>query len=130
MYPMSGALGSGDADGARRGGRQPGRPVLVIVGDGGFLMGGHELVTAQQNGLHFATLLVNDRAYGVFKGYQMQSTGRTGRRRAGARPTSAAGRTGYGVAYRRITASPDEAPAEAAARWASSRQLPRPGRRP
>ena len=60
----------------------PDAPTLVIVGDGGFLMAGHELVTAQQNGLHFATLLVNDRCYGVLKNYQMNSTGRTGRRRA------------------------------------------------
>ncbi len=50
---MSGALGSGMPSALGAVAANPGDPVLVVCGDGGFLMGGHELVTAQQNGLHF-----------------------------------------------------------------------------
>ena len=76
-YPMSGALGSGIPTALGNVAANPGSPTVVLVGDGGFLMGGHELVTAQQNGLHFVTLLVNDACFGVLKNYQMEAYGRS-----------------------------------------------------
>ena len=80
-YPMSGALGSGISTGLGTVAANPGSPTVVLVGDGGFLMGGHELVTAQQHGLHQITLLVNDRCYGVLRNYQLQSGREPGRGR-------------------------------------------------
>ena len=74
-YPMSGALGSGLPTALGAVAANPEAPVVVLAGDGGFLMGGHELATAQQNGLHFVTLLVNDSCFGVLKNYQMSAYG-------------------------------------------------------
>ena len=102
VYPMSGALGSGMPSALGAVAANPGDPVLVVCGDGGFLMGGHELITAQQNGLRFATLLVNDSAFGVLKGYQMRATGRlTGVDLQS--PDFGLLAQGYGVGFRRIT---------------------------
>ena len=80
----------------------PGSPTIVLVGDGGFLMGGHELLTAQQHGLHQITLLVNDRCYGVLRNYQLES----GRKPVGVElncPDFSKLAEGYGVGYRHIT---------------------------
>jgi thiamine pyrophosphate-dependent acetolactate synthase large subunit-like protein len=101
-YPMSGALGSGIPTSLGTVAANPGSPTVVLVGDGGFLMGGHELVTAQQHGLHQITVLVNDRCYGVLRNYQVQS----GRKPVGVElnsPDFSKLAEGYGVAYRRIT---------------------------
>jgi thiamine pyrophosphate-dependent acetolactate synthase large subunit-like protein len=119
VYPMSGALGSGMPTALGTVAANPGDPTMVLVGDGGFLMGGHELVTARQNGLNFVTLLVNDRCYGVLKNYQMESTGRA----VGVElesPDFERLAAGYGVAYRRIGSSGEVAEA---LRWALA-QLP------
>ena len=100
-YPMSGALGSAMPSALGVAAANPGDPVLAVVGDGGFLMGGHELVTAQQNGLHFATLLVNDSCFGVLRNYQLNATGRL----VGVElrsPDFGKLAEGYGVGYRRI----------------------------
>ena len=100
-YPMSGALGSGIPTALGAVAANPDAPVVVLVGDGGFLMGGHELATAQQNGLNMVVLLVNDSCFGVLKNYQMSAYGHSSsvdlrspdfEQLAGA----------YGVAYRRI----------------------------
>ena len=69
-------------------------------------MGGHELATAQQNGLHFVTLLVNDRCYGVLKNYQMSAYGHSTAvdlRSPDFEQLAAA----YGVGYRRIESTAD-----------------------
>ena len=76
-YPMSGALGSGIPTALGTVAANPGSPTVVLIGDGGFMMGGHELTTAQQNGLHFVVVLVNDACFGVLKNYQMQAYGRS-----------------------------------------------------
>jgi thiamine pyrophosphate-dependent acetolactate synthase large subunit-like protein len=120
VYPMSGALGSGMPTALGVVAANPSDPVLVVCGDGGFLMAGHELVTAEQNGLHHVTLLVNDASYGVLKGYQMRASGRT----TGVElrsPDFGKLAEGYGVGYRRVT-GPDEL--AGALRWAFS-ELPR-----
>jgi acetolactate synthase-1/2/3 large subunit len=75
-YPMSGALGSAVPTALGVAAGNPGAPVVAMVGDGGYLMGGHELLTAAQNGLPMVVLLVNDARFGVLENYQMQTYGR------------------------------------------------------
>ena len=76
-YPMAGALGSGIPSALGAVAANPDVPTVVLIGDGGFLMGGHELATARQNGLNMVVVLVNDSSYGVLKNYQMAAYGRT-----------------------------------------------------
>ena len=105
-YPMSGALGSGIPTALGTTAANPDQPTVVLLGDGGFLMGGHELVTAQQNGLHMVVLLVNDSCYGVLKNYQMQTFGRSmsvDLESPGFEHLAA----GYGIGYRCITDTAD-----------------------
>ena len=42
----------------------PGKPVVSITGDGGFLFAGQELVTAVQYGLNLITVIFNNNAFG------------------------------------------------------------------
>ena len=100
-YPMSGALGSGIPTALGTVAAHPESPTVVLIGDGGFLMGGHELATAQQNGLHFVALLVNDRCYGVLKNYQMAAYGHATAVDLRS-PDFEQLAAGYGVHYRRI----------------------------
>jgi acetolactate synthase-1/2/3 large subunit len=100
-YPMSGALGSGIPTALGVVAANPEAPVVVLVGDGGFLMGGHELATAQQNGLNMVVLLVNDSCFGVLKNYQMSTYGHSSSVDLRS-PDFEQLAAGYGVAYRRI----------------------------
>ena len=43
---------------------RPGRPVVTVVGDGGFLFAASELATAVQHGIHTVTVVFDDGAYG------------------------------------------------------------------
>ena len=97
---MSGALGSAMPSALGAVAANPGSPVVALVGDGGFQMGGHELATARQNGLHFVTLLVNDSCFGVLKNYQLAAYGRTTAVELQPPDFEALAR-GYGVEYRR-----------------------------
>jgi acetolactate synthase-1/2/3 large subunit len=123
-YPMSGALGSAIPTALGVVAANPGAPVVTLVGDGGFLMGGHELATAQQNGLHFVTLLVNDSCFGVLKNYQREAYGHSNDvdlRSPDFEHLAAA----YGAAYRRIdrTADAGDALREALAAHSGGCQL-------
>ncbi len=92
----------------------PGSPSVVLLGDGGFLMGGHELVTAEQYGLHQIVVLVNDSSYGVLRNYQVQS----GRQEVGVDiegPDFEQMAKGYRIAYRAIA---DAGELAEALRWA------------
>jgi thiamine pyrophosphate-dependent acetolactate synthase large subunit-like protein len=95
------ALGSGLPTALGAVAANPDAPVVVLAGDGGFLMGGHELATAQQNGLHFVTLLVNDSCFGVLKNYQMSAYGHSSSVELRS-PDFEQLAAGYGVGYRRI----------------------------
>ncbi len=77
VYPSSGALGCGIPLALGSAAANPDRPTVVICGDGGFLMSGHELLTARAEGLAFVTLVVNDSAYGILRNYQETMFGRT-----------------------------------------------------
>lgn len=58
------------AMGARVG--RPGRKVLAITGDGGFMFNVQELATAAQHGIDVVLVLFNDGAYGNVKRFQQQ----------------------------------------------------------
>jgi acetolactate synthase-1/2/3 large subunit len=55
----------------------PGRPVLAVVGDGGFNYGIAELAAAGQYGLDAKLLLVDDGGYGILREYQRDQFGET-----------------------------------------------------
>ena len=77
IRPASAAIGPGLplALGAAVG---SGRPVVLIVGDGGFMLHVGELATAVQHDVPVVICLFNDRGYGVLRGIQArQFDGRT-----------------------------------------------------
>jgi acetolactate synthase-1/2/3 large subunit len=43
----------------------PEKPVLALIGDGGFLYGAQELATCRRHKIGFPVIVVNDNAYGV-----------------------------------------------------------------
>jgi acetolactate synthase-1/2/3 large subunit/sulfoacetaldehyde acetyltransferase len=49
---------------------QPGRPVISLMGDGGFGMTVSELSTAVDNGINTVTLVMNNQCWGAEKAYQ------------------------------------------------------------
>ncbi|HWQ77332.1 MAG TPA: acetolactate synthase large subunit [Anaerovoracaceae bacterium] len=53
----------------------PGKRILTITGDGGFLMNSQELETAVRLGLGFVVLIFNDSGYGLIKWRQMDQYG-------------------------------------------------------
>jgi acetolactate synthase-1/2/3 large subunit len=50
--------------------RRPGRPVVVIVGDGGFLMNGNELITAVAARLSLIIIVANNNSYATIRAHQ------------------------------------------------------------
>lgn len=71
LYPLgSGTLGYAwpAALGARA--ALPNTPALAVVGDGGFLYGAVELLTARQHRLDAKLLLIDDGGYGILREYQ------------------------------------------------------------
>ncbi len=56
---------------------RPDRPVVALVGDGGFLFNCQELATAIQHDVPVVILVFNDNAYGVLKSQQEVLHGRT-----------------------------------------------------
>jgi acetolactate synthase I/II/III large subunit len=55
----------------------PDTPALAVVGDGGFLYGTAELLTAREHRLDAKLLLVDDAGYGILREYQRESHGET-----------------------------------------------------
>jgi acetolactate synthase I/II/III large subunit len=68
-----GTLGSAfpTALGAQAG--NPGRTVIAVVGDGGFMYGASELATQRQHGLNVVSIVFNDGAFGNVKRTQEQA---------------------------------------------------------
>lgn len=50
--------------------RRPDRPVVAVVGDGGFLMNGGELMTAVAGGLPVVTIVADNRSYATIRSHQ------------------------------------------------------------
>jgi thiamine pyrophosphate-dependent acetolactate synthase large subunit-like protein len=69
-YAVSAAIGAQVA--------HPGRPVLAVAGDGGFMFSVNELATAVKYRLPVAFLVMNDQRYGAIKWLQERMFGRWG----------------------------------------------------
>ncbi len=54
----------------------PDRPLVAVIGDGGFLYGAQELATCRRHGIGFPLVVVNDGAYGMIDLLQRQIYGR------------------------------------------------------
>ncbi|MDE1920800.1 MAG: acetolactate synthase large subunit [Candidatus Omnitrophica bacterium] len=55
----------------------PGRRIITVMGDGGFLMNSQELETAKRLNLAFTTIIFNDNDYGLISWKQQMSRGRS-----------------------------------------------------
>jgi acetolactate synthase-1/2/3 large subunit len=55
----------------------PGKRILTVTGDGGFMMNSQELETAVRLGLSFVVLIFNDSGYGLIRWRQMDQFGET-----------------------------------------------------
>jgi acetolactate synthase-1/2/3 large subunit len=64
LAPRSGAMGFGVPAAVAAALREPGRPVICLVGDGGFLMTGNELAVAVERGLPIKVVVSENRTYG------------------------------------------------------------------
>lgn len=56
---------------------EPGRQVVTVMGDGGFLMNSQELETAKRLGTGFTAIIFNDNDYGLISWKQRLSRGRS-----------------------------------------------------
>ena len=115
IHAMGGGIGQGLAHAIGASVAAPGKQVVAIAGDGGFMLNPGELATAAQIGARIALVLMNDGGYGVIRNIQdAEYDGRHGDTDL-LNPDFAAFAGSLGVAHRKI-ASPEQA-AEAL-RWA------------
>jgi acetolactate synthase-1/2/3 large subunit len=70
LAPIAGAMGFGIPAAVAAGMREPTRPVICFVGDGGFLMTGNELATAIQYRLPVTVIVANNNSYGTIRLHQ------------------------------------------------------------
>lgn len=70
LGPASGAMGYGVPSAVSASLRQPNKPVICFVGDGGFLMTGNELATALQYGAKPIIIISDNGAYGTIRMHQ------------------------------------------------------------
>jgi len=83
----------------------PGRPVVVVTGDGGFNMAGLELLTAVRDRIPLTVVVFNDGQYGLIRLQQMGDYGHT-HGVAIANPDYAAFASAIGADYRLIDGDP------------------------
>jgi acetolactate synthase-1/2/3 large subunit len=77
LGPVSGAMGYGVPAAIGAAVAQPGRPVVALAGDGGFLMTGQELETAARLGVPVLTVVFQNGLYGTIAMHQARGFGRT-----------------------------------------------------
>ncbi|MFD1950081.1 thiamine pyrophosphate-binding protein [Sphingomonas arantia] len=70
LAPTAGAMGYGLPAGIAAARRHPDRQVVVIAGDGDFLMNGQELATAAALGCRLLILVVDNASYGTIRMHQ------------------------------------------------------------
>ena len=63
LAPIAGAMGFGIPAAVAAALREPGRPVIAFVGDGGFLMTGNELAVAMERRLPLKVIVSENRSY-------------------------------------------------------------------
>jgi len=73
LAPIAGSMGYGMPAAVAAALRHPGRPVICVVGDGGFLMTGSELAVAAARGAHLKVLLSENGSYGSIRIHQEQA---------------------------------------------------------
>ncbi len=64
---VTGSMGFGIPAATAAGLRFPGRQVICLIGDGGFLMGGNELAVAAERRLPLVVILANNNSYGAIR---------------------------------------------------------------
>jgi acetolactate synthase-1/2/3 large subunit len=72
LAPISGAMGFGIPAAVAAALRHPERPVICLVGDGGFLMTGNELALCRERGLSLKVILSENRSYASIRVQQEQ----------------------------------------------------------
>ncbi|HET9653736.1 MAG TPA: thiamine pyrophosphate-dependent enzyme [Kineosporiaceae bacterium] len=77
LGPISGAMGYGVPAAVGAGLAEPGRPVVALAGDGGFLMTGQELETAVRQGVPVLVVVFQNGLYGTIAMHQAREFGRT-----------------------------------------------------
>src|SRR5262249_24992686 len=70
LAPRSGAMGFAVAAAVAAALREPGRPVMCLVGDGGFFMTGNELAVAAERALSIKVIVSENRTYGSVQAQQ------------------------------------------------------------
>ena len=70
MAPLSGAMGYGTPAAIASALRHPGRKTICLVGDGGFLMTGNEMIAAVQRHLPILFIVSNNASYGSIRLHQ------------------------------------------------------------
>ncbi|RDE06338.1 thiamine pyrophosphate-dependent enzyme [Sphingomonas aracearum] len=70
LAPTAGAMGYGLPAGIAAALRHPERQVVVLAGDGDFLMNGQELATAMQAGVSLLVLVIDNGAFGTIRMHQ------------------------------------------------------------
>lgn len=70
MAPISGAMGYGTPAAIASAMRHPGRKVLCLVGDGGFMMTGNEMIAAAERRLPILFVLSNNGSYASIRIHQ------------------------------------------------------------
>jgi acetolactate synthase-1/2/3 large subunit len=70
LMPASGAMGYGLPAAIAAKLTHPERPVVCVIGDGGFQMCGLELATAVQEGLAIIVIVVSNGSYGTIRAFQ------------------------------------------------------------
>jgi acetolactate synthase-1/2/3 large subunit len=76
LSPISGAMGYGVPAGVAAALAEPGRQVIALAGDGGFLMSGHELEVAVRLGLSMTVVVFRNGLYGTIALHQGRQLGR------------------------------------------------------
>jgi acetolactate synthase-1/2/3 large subunit len=70
MAPLSGAMGYGTPAAVATALREPQHPVVCMVGDGGFMMTGNEMILAMQRQLPILFILANNGSYASIRIHQ------------------------------------------------------------
>jgi acetolactate synthase I/II/III large subunit len=76
VAPTNGAMGYGVPGGIGAALAAPGRPVLAVAGDGGFLMTGQEIETAVREGVSLVIAVMRNGLYGTIAMHQQRAFGR------------------------------------------------------
>ncbi|MER8766954.1 acetolactate synthase large subunit [Mesorhizobium sp. M0968] len=87
----------------------PGRRVLAVCGDGGFMMNSQELETALRLGLHLVVLVLQDNAYGMIR-WKQAAEGYSEYGTTFGNPNFVAYAKAYGIEARRIEGPDDLMP--------------------